>query len=163
MRAQRIEIRDPDTGGLVGVCQGPAASGACPSAGPNGVVPCAGRLISPPHPDRRLWPLAVPRGYRYCELGWTARALSCLTEAENCRDKWNAGADRETERVFARAAGGDPRYRAMTPSQLSTTGRWRWRLSTSAMQLSRAEERARERARLYLRFADFRRHATDGS
>ncbi|WP_203791110.1 hypothetical protein [Paractinoplanes rishiriensis] len=47
----------------------------------------------------------------------------------------------------------------MTEAQLRMTGRWRWRLSTSAGQLARAEEKQRELARLYLEFADFRRLA----
>ncbi|MEU7906126.1 hypothetical protein [Actinoplanes sp. NPDC049118] len=123
-------------------------------------MPCAGYLISPPGADRRFWPLTVPRNHRYCELGWSARALSCLAEAEACRKKWDAGAARETERVFARAAAKDPRYRKMTTRELKTTGLWRWRLSTSAIQLAKSEEKHRERARVYLKFAEFRRLST---
>jgi hypothetical protein len=160
MATQGIQVRDPQTGELVGVCPGPTASGTCPFAGKNGVVPCAGLMVSPPHADRRFWPLTVPPGHRYCELGWNARALSCLAEAEICRAKWRAGAMSETKRVAARAAAGDPRYKRMTASQLEKTGLWRWRMSTSAIQLTKAEEKQRERARLYLSFAEFRRLAT---
>jgi hypothetical protein len=160
MTRQGIQILDPDTGEVVGACRGPTASGECPYAGKDGVVPCAGHLIRPPGADRGLWPLSVPRHYRYCEVGWNAKAISCLTEAEACRDKWRAGAAKETERVFARAAAGDPRYRKMTVSQLQTTGLWRWRLSTPAVQLSKSEEKNRERARLYLTFAGYRRLST---
>jgi hypothetical protein len=157
MSTQDVQILDPTTGELVAVCRGPTATGKCPRAGKNGVVPCAGCLLLPPHADHRLWPMSVPADYRFCELGWNARALTCLDAAETCRVKWEAGAARETERVFARAAAGDPRYRKMTPRELKTTGRWRWRLSTSAIQLARAEEKHRERASMYLSFAEFRR------
>jgi hypothetical protein len=102
----------------------------------------------------------VPVNYRYCELGWEAQASACLRRAEDCRRKWRDGAATETARVFARAKQGDPRYRKMTDSELRITGQWRWRLSTSAIQLARSEEKQRERARLYLEFGDFRRRAT---
>lgn len=160
MNTQSIEIRDPDTGGVVGVCRGPTPSGTCPFARNNGVVPCAGYLVSPPKADRRFWPLPVPRNHRHCELLWNTRALSCLSEAEACRAKWQAGVARETRRVFARAADGDPRYKGMTTRQLRKTGLWRWRLSTAAIQLAKSEEKQRERARLYLNFAEFRRAST---
>ena len=160
MTTHGIQVRDPHTGELVGVCPGPTSAGTCPFARKNGVVPCAGYMVSPPHADRRFWPLTVPVGHRYCEVGWNARALSCLAEAEACRAKWQAGAASETKRVAARAASGDPRYKRMTVSQLEKTGLWRWRLSTSAIQLAKAEEKQRERARLYLSFAEFRRLAT---
>jgi len=158
MTAQGIEVRDPRTGDLVALCPGPSRSGTCPFAGRNGVVPCAGHLISPPDADRRLWPMSVPSDHRYCELGWNARALACLSEAESCRAKWQAGVSSETKRVFARAAAGDPRYKKMTSRELESTGLWRWRLSTSAVQLAKSEEKQRERARLYMSFAGFRRH-----
>jgi hypothetical protein len=157
MITQDVQIRDQVTGKLVGVCRGPDATGACPRAGKNGVVPCAGCLILPPNADPRLWPLPVPPNYRFCELGWNARALTCLDEAEVCREKYEAGAAKETKRVFARAAAGDPRYKKMTTRELKITGRWRWRLSTAAQRLARAEEKHRERAHMYLSFAEFRR------
>ncbi|MFD0522037.1 hypothetical protein [Paractinoplanes durhamensis] len=135
-------------------------TGTCPFARRNGVVPCAGQLISPPDADHRFWPLTVPPNHRYCELGWNSLALACLAEAEDCRNKWQAGAESETRRVLARAAGGDPRYAKMTTAELRTTGLWRWRLSTSAIQLQKAEEKQRERARVYLDFAEFRRLST---
>jgi hypothetical protein len=157
MTTQSIQVLDPDTGMVIGVCRGPTPSGRCPLAGRNGVVPCAGRLISPPDADDRFWPLSVPRNHRHCEFGWNARAVADLEEAEACRAKWRAGAARETKRVFARAAAGDPRYRRMTTRQLESTGLWRWRLSTSAIQLSRSEEKHEKRARMYLNFAEYRR------
>jgi hypothetical protein len=104
-----------------------------------------------------MWPVLVPRDYRHCEVGWNEQALVCLQEAEACRAEWRAGAATETKRVFARAAAGDARYRKMTVSQLQKTGLWRWRLSTSAIQLARSEGKHRERARLYLSFAEHRR------
>jgi hypothetical protein len=160
MISKDIAILDPGTGARIGICHGPTASGTCPFARRNGIVPCAGRLIAPPGADHRFWPLAVPPDHRYCELGWNALAVACLAEAEDCRAKWRAGADSETRRVLARAAKGDPRYRKMTPAQLKTTGLWRWRLSTSAVQLRKAEDKQRERARAYLGFSEFRRLST---
>jgi hypothetical protein len=161
MITKGIKVLDPETGTPVALCPGPTAAGACPFAGPSGVVPCAGHLIAPPGADHNLWPLTVPAGHRYCELGWNALALACLTGAEDCRARWQAGADREVERVRARAAGGDPRYKKMTPAQLETTGVWRWRLSTSAIHLRKSEEKQRERARAYLHFAEFRRMSSE--
>jgi len=157
MITNRIKILDPDTGAIVDVCHGPTPDGGCPRARRNGVVPCAGYLISPPEADPRLWPLPVPRDYRHCELGWSEQALRCLEKAETYRRRWRAGAARETGRVFERAAQRDPRFRKMTRLQLLDTGLRRWRLTGSAVQLARAEKRQRERARLYLSFAEFRR------
>ncbi|GID91577.1 hypothetical protein ACFQFC_01890 [Amorphoplanes digitatis] len=83
-----------------------------------------------------------------------------MPQAEACRAEWDAGAAHETRRVFARAAAGDRRYNKMTTRQLKKTGLWRWRLSTSAIQLTKSEQKQRERARIYLRFAEFRRLST---
>jgi hypothetical protein len=113
MNTQSIEILDPGTGKVVDVCRGLTSSGRCPRAGMNGVVPCASHLIRPPGADRRLVAVVGAPELRYCDLGWNAKAISCLTEAGACRDKWKAGAASETRRVFARAAAGDPRYRAI--------------------------------------------------
>ena len=160
MSTHGVDVIDAETGDVIGVCPGPAPSGTCPFAGKNGVVPCAGHLIRPPGADRRFWPLPVPRHHRYCELGWNARAQHCLAEAEDCRARWQAGANSQTQWVFARAAAKDPRFKKMNSSQLRETGLWRWRLSTSAIQLAKAEEKQRDRARMYLRFAEYRRLST---
>ena len=120
-------------------------------------MPCAGCLISPVVADGRLWPLSVPRDYHYCDVGWTEQAASCLKVAEDCRDKWRAGLDRERRRVDVLAARGDYRYRRMTPRERACTSLWCWRLSTAAIQLAKREEKCRERSRMYLSFAEFRR------
>jgi hypothetical protein len=154
MNTHAVEIRSPATGEVTDACRGPAPDGACPRAGRNGVVPCAGRLIAPRDGDPRYWPVWVPPGCRHCQLGWNEQALACLHEAERCHDKWRAGLVRETERVLLLAARRDRRYRRMTDRQLRITAQWRWRLSSCAAALSRSEEKQRERARLYLSLAE---------
>lgn len=159
MITQHIEILDPATGEPVGSCHGPTATGGCPRARKDGVVPCAGYLVRPVGADSRLWPLPIPRGYRHCEISWDAQADKCLRRAEISRRRWLAGAARETERIFALARAGDRRYRKMTPRQLRDTGWRRWRESDAGIRLAGWERRQREQARLYLSFAEFRRIA----
>ncbi|MEU4424766.1 hypothetical protein AB0F81_29450 [Actinoplanes sp. NPDC024001] len=131
-------------------------------AGSDGVVPCAGLLISPAHADPEYWPLRIPSGYRHCDVLWNERALSCLEKAENSRRRWQSGLALENRRVVALAAAHDPRYRRMTARQLEKTALWRWRLSTAAQALRRSENNSRERAEKYLAFVEFRRNAGAG-
>lgn len=86
------------------VCRGPYPSGACPLAGPDGVVPCAGFLIAPADADSEYWPLPIPRGYRHCDVVWNERAQAGLHNAERARERWQAGLIRETKRVRRLAA-----------------------------------------------------------
>jgi hypothetical protein len=157
MTTRRIQVRQPRSGKIVGVCPGPTDAGACPFAGPGGVVPCAGFLIGPPGADPRYWPLPVPAGYRHCDVPWNEMAAASLDKAEQCRRRWRAGLRHRTARVRTLAVRGDPRYRAMSPHDLDLTALWYWRLSSTAQGLRRGEKRAQERAETYLAFAEHRR------
>lgn len=157
MTTNGIQIRDPVTGALFGVCSGPTERGTCPRAARNGVVPCAGHLIQPRVGDPQYWPVYVPAGYRHCEVGWHEQAAACMQKALACRRQWHAGLKEQTRRIMDRAAAGDPRYRTMTVRQVEKTAWWYWRLSPYAGRLSQSEIKCRERARLYLRIAEHRR------
>jgi hypothetical protein len=154
-----IRVRQPETGTIVRSCPGPTAAGACPFAGADGVVPCAGHLIEPDRADAQHWPLPIPHGYRYCDIPWHEKAAAALRKAENCRNQWRAGLDRRTARIRYLAAHHDPRYRDMSPRQLELTALWYWRLSTEAQGLRHAEKRAQEEAETYLAFIEHRRDA----
>ena len=81
------------------------------------------------------------------------RAMFCREQAENFRNQWFAGQDREIAYVRNRALAGDPRFRAMTPAQLVVTGRWRWNGSADARYLSALENAFTGWAQMYLAFA----------
>jgi hypothetical protein len=81
------------------------------------------------------------------------RAVFCREQAENFRNQWFAGQDREIAYVRDRAYAGDPRFRSMTPAQLVVTGRWRWNGSADARYLSALENAFTGWAQLYLAFA----------
>ncbi|GAA2673550.1 hypothetical protein [Actinoplanes palleronii] len=160
MRSQTIEIRSPATGRLLGTCHGPEPDGACPLVRPDGVVPCAGRLVSPRGGDPRYWPVWVSPGCRQCRLNWNEQAAACLREAERCRARWRRGLERETDRVRIQAAHRDPRYRRMTDRELRVTALWRWRLSSRAQALRHTEQKHRDWSRLYLSLAEQQRAST---
>jgi hypothetical protein len=155
-----IHILHPVTGECVRVCRGPSPSGACPLAGPDGVVPCAGYLIAPAGVHPESWPLPVPQGYRHCDVTWNQLAQSGLHNAERARERWQAGLARETERVRSLAAAKDPRYRKMTDRELEMTALWRWRPTGQAQSLRRSEERNERQAHTYLDFVKFRRNGS---
>jgi hypothetical protein len=157
---RRIRVLHPVTGECVRTCHGPSPSGACPLAGPDGVVPCAGFLIAPAGADPEYWPLPIPDGYRHCDVIWNERAQSGLHHAERARERWQAGLNREIERVRALAAANDPRYRNMSSRDLGTTALWRWRLTGEAQALRRSEEKNERQADTYLAFVAFRREAS---
>ncbi|MEV4346453.1 hypothetical protein AB0J83_18455 [Actinoplanes sp. NPDC049596] len=157
MSGRGIRILDPRTGKLTGRCPGPASSGECPLAGADGVVPCAGLLIEPVSADPEYWPLAVPRGYRHCDVPWNERARAYMRKAQRSHARWAEGLEQETSRIFRLAASGDRRYRDMTDYQLRTTALWRWRKSPFAEADRRREERSRHRAGVYLSFVRHRR------
>ncbi|GIF12873.1 hypothetical protein [Actinoplanes teichomyceticus] len=159
MSTTTVAIREPVTGQVIDVCRGPTPAGVCPRAGRDGVVPCAGHLVGPPQGDARYWPVWVPPGCRQCRLNWNEQAAGCLREAERCRDRWHAGLVRETDRVYAQAAAGDPRFRRMSDRELRITALWRWRLSSRALALRRAERKQRDWSRLYLSLAEQQREA----
>ncbi|MBM2616294.1 hypothetical protein JIG36_12075 [Actinoplanes sp. LDG1-06] len=152
-----IHILDPDTGLLVRVCRGPSAAGACPLAGPDGVVPCAGFLVAPAGADPEYWPLPIPLGYRHCDVTWNERARSGLDKAERAQARWQAGLDRELRRVRVLAGAKDPRYRRMTDRDLEKTALWRWRLTGEAQSLRRSQEKNERQAQSYLAFMRYRR------
>lgn len=164
MTTIRVHILHPATGRLLGACRGPTASGACPLAGEDGVVPCAGFLIAPATTaDPEYWPLPVPAGYRHCDLRWNELAEAGLRGAENCRARWQAGLERERRRARVLARSRDPRYRWMTTAELEKTARWRWRLSPDAQALRRSERKYQEQAATYLAFVKFRRQAENAT
>lgn len=163
MTIQRIDILDPATGSAVDHCRGPTGTGACPRAGRDGVVACAGRLMAPLNGDPQFWPVWVRPNSRHCALNWNRRALSCLRQAEAYRDQWLARLTMETDYVAARAAAGDLRFTRMTPRELELTGRWRWILSPQARHLAELEQRYRRRAYMYLAFANFQVRSTPPS
>lgn len=160
MATRSIRVIDPATGECVRTCHGPSPAGACPLAGPNGVVPCAGMLIEPADADPEYWPLPVPVGFRHCDVIWNERAQSGLREAERAREQWEAGLRRETERVRQLAARNDPRYRNMSERDLQKTALWRWRLTGLAQSRRRAEEKNERQADTYLAFIKFRHSAS---
>lgn len=162
MTMNLIRVLDPDTGETVRVCHGPSRTGACPLAGPDGVVPCAGLLIAPSRPDPEYWPLPVPAGYRHCDVIWNERARSGLDKAEQAREQWQAGLSREIKRVRYLASVKDPRYRKMTERELEKTALWRWRLTGEAQSLRRSEEKNERQAEAYLAFVKFRRTSGSG-
>ncbi|GAA4607413.1 hypothetical protein BJY16_006322 [Actinoplanes octamycinicus] len=160
MSTRAIEIRDPSTGEITDRCQGPGPDGACPRTGRHGVVPCAGRLIGPRGADPRYWPIWVPPGCRQCRLNWNAQAATCLRAAERCHDQWEEGLAQEIAHVRTQAARGDPRFRDMSARQQRVTALWRWRLSSPAQGLRQAEQKQRDRSRLYLSLAEQQRAGT---
>ncbi|MCM4084367.1 hypothetical protein [Paractinoplanes hotanensis] len=157
MTKRSIRILDPATGRGVRVCPGPSSTGACPLARPDGVVPCAGFLIAPAAADPEYWPLPIPIGYRHCDVIWNERARTGLHKAERAHEQWQAGLNREVQRVRKLAAGGDPRYRRMTDRNLEKTALWRWRLTGQAQALRRSEEKNERQAETYLAFVKYRR------
>ncbi|WIM92943.1 hypothetical protein ACTOB_004903 [Actinoplanes oblitus] len=157
MTMRTVEIRDPSTGEITDRCHGPGPDGACPRTGRHGVVPCAGRLIGPRGGDPRYWPVEVPRGCRQCRLTWNDQAAACLRAAERCRAEWETGLALEIAHVRERAALGDPRFRDMSIRQQRVTALWRWRLSGPAQGLRHAEQKERDRSRLYLALAEQQR------
>jgi hypothetical protein len=163
MTSQNVEIRDQATGTVVDHCKGPTETGACPRAGKDGVVACANRLIAPSHADPRYWPLWVPPNSRHCALNWNLQAVDALEQAESHRNQWLAGLAKETEYVKRRADEGDPRFAFMTSAELERVGRWRWTHTHRAKSLDSWEHTYRERARIYLAFAELRTRSTPPS
>lgn len=159
MTTDGIQVLHPVTGGVVRICRGPTPSGRCPFTAPGGIVPCAGMLLAPMHADPTCWPVRVPAGYRHCDLPGNERAQACLRKAENCRQRWQRGLERETQRMMILAAARDPRYRKMTTTQLKRTALWCWRLSAAGQALRRSEAHSREQAHDYLEFLKYRRKA----
>lgn len=159
MATRSIRVLHPVSGACVRICRGPSPSGICPLAGPDGVVPCVGFLIAPADADPEYWPLPIPAGYRHCDVIWNERAQSGLHKAEHARRRWQAGLNRETERVRTLARANDPRYRKMTERELRQTALWRWRLTGEAQSLRRSEEKNERQADTYLGFIKFRRGA----
>lgn len=155
MTIQRIDILDPATGAVVDQCRGTTSTGACPRAGRDGVVACAGRLMAPLKGDPQYWPVWVRPNSRHCSLNWNRSAQFWLRQAEGYRDQWYARLTAEINYVKARAAAGDPRFKRMTPRELEVTGRWRWILSLQARHLVELEQTYRRRAHMYLTFVEF--------
>lgn len=160
MTTQSVEIRNATTGAVVDHCRGPSETGVCPRAGRDGVVACAGRLVVPPDADPRHGPLWVPPESRHCVLGWSLQAILHLKQAEMYHRQWLAGLAKEINHVRVRAEYRDSRFEYMTPSELERIGRWRWTHSHRAKSLDALERDCRERARMYLAFAEFRLRAT---
>ncbi|MEU4689949.1 hypothetical protein [Actinoplanes sp. NPDC023714] len=152
MITRGIRVLDPTTGALIRVCPGPYPAGGCPLAGPDGVVPCAGFLVTVDSTGNHHWPLRIPAGYRHCDVPWNERARDYLRTAETCRRRWDAGLSKEITRVRTLAAAHDPRYRRMSDHEMRATALWRWRLSAAGQALRRSEQKAQERADTYLTF-----------
>ena len=81
------------------------------------------------------------------------RAMFCREQAEDFRNRWFAGQDREIAYIRDRAFAGDPRFRGMTPAEQVVTGRWRWTGSADAQYLAMLENVFTGWARMYLAFA----------
>jgi len=135
-------------------------TGICPRTSRDGIVPCAGCLVAPLNADPEYGPLWVPPNSRHCVLGWSLQAILSLKQAESYHDQWLAGLTREINHVKVRAAYRDHRFEYMTPKELERTGRWRWTHSHQAKSLDVLERDSRERARMYLAFAEFQQRAT---
>ena len=83
------------------------------------------------------------------------RAMFYRRQAEAYREQWMAGRRREIAYVMNRAKAGDARFKRMSTKELEVIGRWRWSRSTEAQRLASQEQLFRQRAHMYLEFAQF--------
>jgi hypothetical protein len=72
--SDEVDILDDATLEVVDQCYGPVG-GACPKAGADGVVACAGRRIDPGDGRPEYVRLQVPAGSRHCPLAWNLEAF----------------------------------------------------------------------------------------
>jgi len=72
----RVDILNSATGEIVGHCDGPTPTGACPYAEPDGTVPCHGSRIAPMSAGAEYWHILVPPESRHCPQAWNLGAVT---------------------------------------------------------------------------------------
>jgi hypothetical protein len=68
-RPRAIGIFRLSDGAEIGSCSGPDHAGKCPRATADGIVPCAGCMLSLPQPVRGSGEWHIPSGYKSCLVG----------------------------------------------------------------------------------------------